>query len=280
MELSQNWVHTKLHRTLWITGNKVSTGYSLGHKIQKLMRYFWNANKKNNKHPYLCKKPQLLSWTFSLSSRPGYVTVYWCLHLQAHSISSSSHLNLSPPSFADVPLSSPCLNSASPTDASGHLTECLPVLASTPHRPQPTAALTSPGPRHPTSHSSLSSGPPSLLFPEFAARCHFRNAKFLSYEHFQGWYFYLLLYSQDLAYYLLHNRYLDVGWRKKTQKQIFFLKTRPFPVPLPVYKKIIFIDACTSLMQCGSPPPPWSSSDVSERSWEMADPEDSQGKGS
>ena len=69
MELSQNWVHTKLHRTLWITGNKVGTGYSLGHKIQKLMRYFWNANKKNNKHPYLCSHsffPELSPWVLGL----------------------------------------------------------------------------------------------------------------------------------------------------------------------------------------------------------------------
>ena len=43
-------------------------------------------------------------------------------------------------------------------------------------------------------------GPPICYSPSFAARCHFKNAKYLSCKHFQGLSTYLLLYSQDLAY--------------------------------------------------------------------------------
>lgn len=113
-------------------------------------------------------------------------------------ISSSSHPTLLLPSLCQsTPLQSRVVSSTPSTLASEPLTQRLPLSSS------PAAALRSPGPAHPTSRDSLwSPGPPSVSFPELAARWHPGNAQFPPCEHFQGWYFYLFLYSQGLAQHL------------------------------------------------------------------------------
>ena len=166
------------------------------------MKYFSSANKKN-KHPYLSSHscfPELC---------PGVWGLVMFLSTDVSTCKStgisSSHQNLLPfPSslFSPFPLrtcpslvpelwTAPCpllhpgswqwlpqlLIAHSPLYPWGHLVPCI--------LPLPTLSCL---------------GPPICYFPSFAARCHFKNAKFLSCKHFQGLSTYLLLYSQDLAY--------------------------------------------------------------------------------